>query len=156
MSSNVVNQMPYLRTTREFPTDLERLVVEVDKAYLDTAKNVNERIIGLFPTSKPAITGSSYYINSNQRQQSFRRVYRFTSSASINHGITTSTIYGFVDGYGSYTDGTNFYGLPFMTNTAIAGQITFYVTSTQIVFSVGAGAPAITSGIVILEWLSFP
>ena len=145
-----------MRTTREFPEEIHKLTVEINKAYVDTAKSVNERIIGIFPTTKPALTGSSYFIVNNRRQQSFRQVYRFTSSASINHGITTSSIYGFVDGYGSFTDGTLFYGLPFTTNVAIIGQVTFYITPTQIVFSMGAGAPAITNGVIVLEWLSLP
>jgi hypothetical protein len=32
MSNNIVNQMPYLRTSRNFPVDLQQLVVEVNKS----------------------------------------------------------------------------------------------------------------------------
>jgi hypothetical protein len=157
MNNNIVNSAPYLRTSSEFPfNNAQELAVQLTKTYLDIANVVNNRTIGIFPTTQSAITGNSYFISKNRKQQSLRQVYTFTSSASINHGINTSAISGFIDGYGSFTDGTNFYGLPFMTNTAIAGQISFYITPTQIVFSVGGGAPTITSGQIVIEWLSLP
>lgn len=156
MSSNVVNQMPYLRTTREFPEEIHQLTVELSKSYLDMANVVNNRTIGLYPINKPAITGESYFIIKNERQQTFRQVYVFTSTASINHGITIIDPAQFTSCFGSYTDGTNSYGLIFGTSVAVAGLITFYITATQIVFLVGAGAPALTSGKIVLHWLSQP
>jgi len=42
------------------------------------------------------------------------------------------------------------------TSRAIAGQISFYVDPTNIVILAGVGAPTITSGLIILEWLSQP
>ncbi len=56
--------------------------------------------------------------------------------------------------YGQYTDGTNWYGLIAASNVAIPGQITFHVTPTQIIFVVGAGAPFLTRGNIVLEWLA--
>ncbi len=156
MSSNVTNQMAYLRTTRQFPQEINQLTLELDKAYLDIANVVNNRIIGMFPTNRPAITGESYYLVSNQKQQTLRQVYTFTSTASINHGITITDPNQFALCFGSYTDGTNSFGLIFGTSVAIAGQISFYITSTQIVFLVGAGAPALTRGRIVLSWLSSP
>lgn len=148
------NQSAYLRTTRTFPTDSDSLSRELDKSYLDTAAAVNERTIGLYPTTKPAITGNSWFVSGNKKQQSLRQVYSFTTTAAINHGITVIEPGQFLNCYGSYTNGTDSFGLPFATSVAVAGLITFYVTSTQIVFMVGAGAPALTSGKIVLEWLS--
>ncbi len=156
MSANVVNQMPYLRTTREFPEEIHQLTVELGKSYLDIANVVNNRTIGLYPINRPAITGESYFIRRNERQQTFRQVYVFTTTASINHGITIIDPAQFTSCFGSYTDGINSYGLIFATSVAIAGQITFYITATQIVFVLGAGAPALTSGKIVLHWLSQP
>lgn len=154
MSSNVVNQVAYLRTTREFPyEDPYQLSVEVTKAYLDTANAVNNRTISIFPTNKPAINGESWFIT-NQKRQGFRRVYPFTTTAAIPHGIDFTNIYQFCRCWGQFTDGTNWYGVIFGSPTAIAGQILFYLTPTNITFVVGAGAPTVTSGTVILEWLS--
>lgn len=154
MTVNVINQIPYLRTSREFPENIQQLCVQVNKSYVDIANAVNNRTISLFPTSRPAITGESWFLSQNQRQQTLRQVYTFTSTAAINHGIANITPDQFCRCWGSYTDGTNGYGLVWGTNVAVAGIVTFYLTTTQIVFSVGAGAPALTSGRITLEWLS--
>lgn len=159
MSTNatgIINQVAYLRTTREFPEDLHALALEANKAYLDTAAAVNARTIGIFTTNRPSLTGESYFLKGNQRQQAFRQVYQFTTTTSITHGITVTDSNQFIHCYGSYTDGTNDYGLFYASSIAIAGQITFHITATQIVFHVGAGAPALTSGRIVLEWLSQP
>lgn len=152
--NNVINQMPFLRTSREFPEDLKILTVQVNKSYVDIANAVNSRIIGLFSTNIPSITGESWFLVQNQRQQTFRQVYQFTSTTAITHGINIEDINQFTRCFGSYTDGTNSYGLFFATSVAIAGQITFFITPTQIVFNVGAGAPALTKGRIVIEWLS--
>lgn len=157
MSTNVVNQMPYLRTSREFPEEVIQLTVEVNKSYIDTANAINNRTIAIFPTSKPAINGESWFINNNQKQQALRQVYTFTTLAAIDHNITNVVPAQFVRGFGTYTDGTNSYGLIYGSNVAIAGQISFYITPTQIIFLAGAGAPAVDPDFVntiVLEWLS--
>jgi hypothetical protein len=153
-SSNIVNPTPYLRTSREFPEEPKILIRELDKMYLDVANNVNTRIIGLFPKNTPAITGEKWFLTNNIPQQTLRKVFTFTATTSINHNISVTSPSQFIRCFGSYTNGTNTFGLPFATSVAVAGLITFYVTSTQIVFLVGAGAPALTSGTIVLEWLS--
>lgn len=152
MSGNIVNQAPFLRTSRNFPQESQPLAVEVNKSYVDTANAVNERIIGTFPTNRPAITGESWFLNNNQKQQTLRQIFTFTGTSAITHNITFAKISP--KSCGEFTDGTNWYGLPQSTNVAIAGQITFYISPTQIIFLSGAGAPALTSGFIDLEWLS--
>ena len=159
--SSVVNSAPFLRTSREFPDNARDLSFQANKAYLETANAVNQRTIGIYPETKPAITGNVFYLNNHQ--QTLRQVYTFTSTANIALGFKLSSIGGIVKGYGSSTDGTGQYGLIFNSSTAIAGQIGFYVTvdgtsttSDKIVFTSGAGSPTLTSGILILEWLSNP
>lgn len=156
MSANVVNTAPFLRTTRDFPKDSDKLLQEINKSYLDTANAVNSRIIGIFPTNTPAITGESFFISGNQKQQTLRQIYPFTTTNAISHGITLTNIERFTSTYGNYTDGTNWYGLIAGSNVAIAGQVSFYITPTTITFLVGAGAPAVTKGTVILQWASLP
>lgn len=156
MSTNVVNQVAYLRTTRNFPPELSELIVEIDKSYVDTASAVNNRTISIFPTTRPAINGESWFLTQNQRQQGLRQVYTFTTTANIAHGLDLSKIERFTRNFGEFTDGTNWYGIINGSNVAIAGQISFYIDSTNIVFLIGAGAPALTSGTIVLEWLSRP
>lgn len=153
MSTNFINQVAYLRTSREFPEELHQFTVEVNKTYVDIANAVNVRTIGIFPTNRPAQTGESWFITSS-RQNTFRQLYVFTSTAAITHNIPISQISRMTRCFGEYTDGTNWYGLINGTSVAIAGQILFYVTPTQIIFVVGAGAPALVRGNIVLEWLS--
>lgn len=155
--NNIVNQVAFLRTSREFPEDLHQLAVESNKSYVDVANAVNARTIGIFPVNQAAITGNSYFIT-NQRQQTLRQVFTFTSTTAITHGINGTagiTPSQFVHCYGNYTNGTNGFGLIWGTSGGpIPNQISFYLTSTQIIFIVDAGAPALTSGRIVLEWLS--
>lgn len=155
MSTNIVNRSPFLRTSREFPEDMHQLTVEINKSYVDIANVVNDREIGLYPSSRPAMSGQRFYVQGNQPQQGFRQIYTFTSSSSIDHGINVSNIFGFTSIYGSFTDGTNWYPLPYVNSTA-ANQIGVRISSTQIVFIVGGSAPTITKGVIVLEWISNP
>lgn len=154
MSANVSNQVPFLRTSRTFPEEAQPLAIEINKSYVDIANCMNERTIGLFSIGKPVINGESWFLVGNRKQQAFRQVFPFTATGNIPHGINTGTITGFTKCQGEFTDGTNWYGAIFGSNTAIAGQVSFYITPTNIVSVAGAGAPSITSGIIILEWLS--
>ena len=156
MSYVVSNQVSFLRTSRNFPTDDVRLLaIESDRSYIDIANAVNSRVIGVFPVNIPILTGESWFLVQNKRQQSFRRVYTFTSAGSIPHGINTANISGFTRIYGTFTDGTNSYPLPYVDVVSATNQVNVIVNSTNIVITAGAGAPpTITSGLVVLEWLS--
>jgi hypothetical protein len=161
---NVTNQVAFLRTSRDFPEDLHQLTIEVNKMYIDVANAVNNRTISIFPTTRPAQTGENYFLVANQRQNSLRQVYTFgaiVNGDTIPIGFKLSSISQILPSIGDYTDGTSWYGLIFGSTVSIGGQISFYVTvngaSTQsdnIVFVVDAGAPAITSGLIVLNWLS--
>jgi hypothetical protein len=153
LMTNIVNQIAYLQTSREFPEEQKQLSVEMNRTYVDIASAVNTRIIGIFSTNRPSVTGESWFFI-NQRQQSFRQVYPFTTTASIPHGVNLDLIYGFSRLFGTYTDGTNWYGLIPGSNVAIPGQISFYIDPINIVFLVGAGAPALTKGNLVIEWIS--
>ena len=159
--NNVVNQVAYLRTTRNFPEDPHQMAVESNKSYVDIALAVNSRVIGIFSVNQPSITGEEWFIT-NIRQQGLRQVYTFTTTAAINHGIggvNGITPAQFTRCWGSYqaTAATQSYGLIWGTSGGtIPNQISFYLTSTQIIFEVDAGAPALANGRIILEWMSAP
>lgn len=161
MTVDILNNIAFLRTSREFPNDLKQLAREQNKAYIDVAAAVNNRVIGLFPTDRAAQTGEGWFLNQNQRQSSLRQVYTFTTTTAIPIGFKLTTLSQILPSLGQFTDGTNWYGLINGSNVAIAGQISFYVAvngastlSDNIVFLVGAGAPSLTSGLIVLNWLS--
>lgn len=159
-SSNVVNQVPYLRTSRDFPQDSQPLSVELNKAYIDIANTVNARTIGLFSTNQPAITGETWFVGGGaQKQQGLRRVYPFTSAGlTIPHGINLSQISGFIRIFGTFVDaGGIWYPLPYIDTVSATNQVNIIVNTTNIVITKGAGAPpTLASGWVVLEWLANP
>lgn len=163
MSANVTNTVPFLRTSREYPVDdVGKLSSTLSKTYIDVAAAVNERTIGIYTINRPSITGNNYFFTA-KKQQTLRQVYTFTTTADIQLGFKLAKIFKVVQGYGVYESGTFVFGLIFGTNVAIAGQISFYLatdgtstTSDLIKFSVGAGAPAISSGRIVIEWVSDP
>jgi hypothetical protein len=151
--NNIVNTVPYLKTSREFPEDAENLSNELDKTYIEIAQAVNLRTIGIYSTNRPSITGNSYFLTSSRRQ-TLRQVYVFSTTTTITHNIRDINPNDFTNCNGSYTDGTNDYGIIWGSSVAIPGQISFYLTSTQIIFVVDGAAPSLTSGRIILEWIS--
>src|SRR6266403_6291581 len=162
MTIDVLNQTPYLRTSREFPEDLPNLTREINKSYIDIATAVNNRTIGIYASNKSANTGDSWLITKNQKQQAFHQVYKFTAAGNIPHMINIINVsYVSINCYGSFTDGTNWYGAIYGSDTAIAGQVSFYITPNSkanlldgnIVVLAGAGAPTITNGIIVIEWI---
>lgn len=150
-----VQNAPYLRAQRNFPSDsTQALTVQMDRAYIDIADKVNSRVIGTFATGSPSVTGEQWFTSgSSSRQQSLRQVFPFTSAGSIPHGINFADLTNFVKIYGCFTNGTNWYPLPYVDVVSATNQVNLYVTPTNIVITAGAGAPAITNGTVILEWL---
>lgn len=155
----VANPVPYLRTSRNFPEDLRQLSIESNRSYIDIASAVNARTIGLFPTTIAVITGDSYYLSNNSRQQSLREVYVGTTitagtSHSVPHGIQSLTQFSRI--YGTcVTSLPDYRPLPY-ASTAANTNIDLRVDSTNIIISVGAGSPNITSFMIVLEWISRP
>jgi hypothetical protein len=162
-----LNQFAYLKTTRSFPERPNELVVEINKSYVETASAINDRTIGIFSVNRPAITGESWYLLNNQKQQVLRQIYTFGHIAPgfnlpnglvIPHGLTIPTginqfftkIYGII-----YTETTNDWRpIPYSSVTAITSQVELRVDRTNIYVINGTTAPTILNGFVDLEWLT--
>lgn len=153
MSSNVPINSPFLRTSRDFPPEINQIAIEAHKAYIDTANCVNARTVSIFPSTRSVVTGEAWYIFQNRKQGGFRQVYTFTAAGNIPHGINLNLISGFVRIFGTFTDGSIWYPLPWVDIVAATNQINVKVDSDNIIIAAGAGAPVITSGRVVLEWL---
>ena len=156
---NPINQSAYLRTSRLFPSDdVKLLSIEIDRGYRDIANCVNSRAIGLFSVSEPAISGKQYFVSSKPFS-SLQKLFAVTpadiTNGYINHGITNLSPGQVVTAYGSYTDGTYDYGFIYNSGGTISTDITFKITPTQIVFTVGGSAPTLTSGKIIIEYLAY-
>lgn len=159
--NNVVNQVAFLRTSRQFPEELHQLTLEVNKSYVDIANAVNNRTISIFPTNQPAITGENWFIT-NQRQQTFRQVYVFGAISpgaeldiptNILNLVTFTRIYGVV-----ITNVPDYRPLPYISSTVLTNSVNLLVGLVggiqQIRIIMGATAIPVTSGQVVLEWMS--
>lgn len=150
--NNVVNQMPYLRTSREFPRDIIQISEAVSKAYIDIANKMNSRTIGIFPVNRPSITGEAWFNENNLKEQTIRQVFPITSFSAINHNLDFDNITTFTVIRGIVFDGTNYYPIPYPSNNSNL-IVTIDITPTQITFTTGAGA-MISSGFILLEWMT--
>lgn len=157
MSSNFVEQSPYLRTSRSFPEDISQLSVELTRSYIDIAAKINNRIISIFPVNKPVINGESWFLTT-QRQQGFRQVYPINGAGVFPHGIKEYANVQFTKIYGTFTDGIFWYTLPWVSVVSSTNNINVYLDSTfiNVTGGGGAGQPTITSGFVVLEWITQP
>lgn len=160
MNFNAINQSPYVKTTRLFPEDLPKLIQEINVSYTETSLALNDRTIGIYSQTRPSITGNGYFFT-GKKLQSLRQVYTGTSTTSISLGFKLNKIARIAQAYGTYTSGTNVFGLIFATTLAIAGQITFHLevdagstTSDLIVFVVDGAAPALSTYLIVVEWIS--
>ena len=153
-----IQQEPYLRNQRNFPNDdIKELSTENDRAYIDIASKINQRTIGTFALNAALVTGEQWYVQgSAKKQQTLRQLYLFSDELLIvPHGINLSAISGFTKIYGTFTDGMNWYPLPYVDVVDVTNQINVIVNPTQIVVTLGAGSPPVlTTGYIVLEWLS--
>lgn len=144
-------QSPYLPINQTFSEDDKQFLIQITNRDRDMARGVNIREIGIYDLTQ--VPNGQQYFNPNNvqiKRGAFRKVFTFTATGNIAHGITGLTQ---VMAYGEFTDGTNFYGAIYASSVAIAGQVTFYVSPTNIVIQAGAGAPSITSGVIVLDYL---
>jgi hypothetical protein len=158
--TNNINQSPYIRTSRQFPTDIGNLVVELNTMYNDLSVATNLRTIGICPTTRSAITGEGWYLNSSSRQQGIRQVYTLTgpistTTTTIPHFITPNSYTNIVRIWGTFQNASGVYcTLPYVDVTAAANQINLQVNATNIVITRGSGAPTINNLVVVLEYIS--
>lgn len=158
--NNIVNQIAFLPTSRNFPPEIRQLTVEIDKSYIDIANGVNSRTIGIFSTNVPAINGESWFFN-NQRRQGFRKVFSITNFSTFVTGIRINDVNTFTKIYGvGLSSGGNYFPISYVDGNTTTANIGLFVgPGTEpgifsVTFSVGGTAPTLTSAIIILEWIS--
>ncbi len=141
----------FLPINQTYSEDAGQFLIQITNRDRDVARFMNIREIGIYDLTQ-VMNGQNWFTPGNQqiKRFGFRQVYEFTTVGNITHNISGITQ---VIASGQYTDGTNFYGLIYASSVAIAGQVTCFVTPTVITIKAGAGAPAFTSGVVVLDYL---
>lgn len=162
MNENIFNQNAFLRAQTSFPREINDLVEELDKNWVDTASAINNRIISLFAINKSVVTGETWYIFQNKKQQSLRRVYTFGAIApgtELDIPINISGFTQFSRIWGTtVTTAIDWRPLPYIDPAVLTTGVALLVGPVAGVNSIriilGATAQPVTSGLVVLEWLS--
>jgi hypothetical protein len=152
VSNDIINKGSFLRGQRLFPQDPQALSVELDRSYVDIAAKVNDKTIGFFPADRPALTGEKWAI-AGVTYSGFRQIYPFSAYGSIALNLNTEFIKSFTRIYGVLVSGNTWYPLPYVDTVLVTNQVSVRVTTTHIILTGGAGAPATPSGYVVLEWI---
>jgi len=149
---------PYLPTQRYFPEDPQFLQRELNNSYVDIAKSINIREIGVYSQSLTATGQVFEYLTDTTSQEAQRHIYKIGAIAtgttvSTNHNIESEEFTMFTRIYGvALTDTNVFEPLPYASVTANA-NVELSVTQKQIVIKNGAAAPNITQVIVVVEFI---
>lgn len=157
----------FLATYRDFPVEDEHnLKKQLVNSYVDTSTAINNRTIGTFnlhvvgdsdaiPDGERWFPKASDDVTSPQRlRDGFRLVVEVDDAdLVINHNIPM--INQVTRLYGTFQDGSgNWQTLPYVDVTAANNQISISVSSTQIIVTKGGGSPpAMSSGVIVLEYL---
>lgn len=150
---------PFLQTSVFFPEEFEEFRVKFLALYRDISSNVNVRQIGVFDLEE-FLTGERWFASGDpqKKRQTFRKVYEIPAIAPgaslvLATGVTGVTRYTHI--YGTViTAVIDNRPIPY-ASTSVGENISLRVdfTLNSIVIDNGAISPAITSGIVVLEYL---
>lgn len=164
---DVLTQASFLRTSRNFPREVNQLSIEVDRSYIDIARSVNVRTIGFFPLNRSIGTGENWFITQARRQQGLRQVYRFEDAdfivgvATIAHGIQFLSLTNFIRIWGTFFDSSvappAWYNVPYVDVALITNQLNVKVIATDIVITKGTTFPfVIENGLICVEFIANP
>jgi hypothetical protein len=151
MTSNLTPP-DFISQNTTYSQDESQRLLQHTKFAADSARYINTREIALYDLVELQ-TGQQWFNPANTliKRYGFRKTFSISDAAlTFAHGITGITLCTYIGG--AFTDGTNFYPLPYVSTT-LANQIQVVVSPTQVVITKGAGAPAITSGVLVLEYL---
>lgn len=162
MSSLPTNsRSPYLPTSQVFPEDTSQRLIVLTENYISLSQAINQREIGSYETVE-LLNGQQFFntINPEKKRFAYRKVF---SIGAIAQGATSTTAHS-IAGVNTITVFTHIYGtcvtdvidnrpIPYASATLVTDQIEINIDATNINIVNGATAPAITSAIIVLEYL---
>jgi hypothetical protein len=149
----------FLPTSEVFPEDQGELLIKLTTKYTDVAQAVNIREIAFYQNGEALLTGQQFSIpgTNNEKKYTFRQVYYFGAIAAnvtltIPHNIVG--LVQFTHMYGTcVTAVVDYRPIPYASTPTITDQIILRADATNVYITNGSTAPAITSGIIVLEYL---
>lgn len=152
----VNSESPYLPISVKFESDPQVLVEQLTTMYNGISYRLNNRDISLYDFVE-LITGQKWTDPNNLQvpKEAYRTIYTVSAigigaTLNIAHNTTVTTLTKI---FGSVTTATDQRPLPYVDAAAVTNQVQVTVTATNIVIVNGATAPAITGGIVGIEYL---
>ena len=154
MTYNPQNSLgPFISTSTFFPDEFSSFREKFLELYRDLSNSVNTREVGIYDLVE-FLTGENWFTSGNPqvKRKTYRKVFQI-SDANLNfaHNITGIVLCTHI--YGSGTNGVNFFPIPYVSAVAVANQIQVDITPTNIVITKGGASPAITDGVVVVEYL---
>lgn len=147
----------FLPAYRDFDIDDDQLRILLATVYSQTVNSLNLKINGVYETVEVQ-TNSQFNnpANAQRKRFEFRKMF-YISAGSLTFlhnipGISLGTSQ-FTRIYGVVNTATDWLPLPHVDVVNVNRQISIQVNATQVIITPGAGAPAITGGIVVLEYL---
>lgn len=148
----------FLPTTIQYPKDQKELLERLNKAYEDMATRLNAKQIGIFDFVE-FLTGEQWPIigNPQQKRQTFRIIFQIGSIApgatsTTAHGLTGITAFTHIYGT-AITNVVDYRPIPYTNVSLVSNQISVLCDALNLNVTNGATAPAITSALIILEYL---
>lgn len=151
----------FVPTSETFSQDQSQLLIGLTSSQTTIANAVNIREIAIYEDSAEILTGQQFSTpgDSTQKKYTFRRLFYFGAIASgatlnIPHGIGDPVQFTHI--YGTCIDATPFYKpIPYVSFANLGYQIDIKIDATNIIIINGVApvAAAITSGLIVVEYL---
>lgn len=156
--SPINTKISYLPSTEYFPEDDDELLVKLATVYSNIAKAANIKEIGLYDVVEQ-INGQLFFdpANAQRKRTAFRKVFPIGAIApgavlTFAHGIARVVLFTRI--YGTcITNVVDYRPIPYVNEALVTNQVSVRASATNVFVANGATAPAITSGIVVLEYL---
>lgn len=144
------NQLPI---SVEFPKDQVRFLETLSLLYKRIADSVNKKEGSLYLLQELANFQQFFTQGDPQRTRNgYRKTFILDpSTLTFNHNITG--ISQITNYWAIANTAADFRKVPYVDVTNVTNQISMRVTTTQVIITNGATAPAITGGLVILEYV---
>lgn len=143
----------FLPTYRDFQVEDDQLRILLSTVYSQTTNSLNLKVNGVYETVEVQ-TNSQFNnpTNAQAKRFEFRKMFYISpGTLTFSHGISGVTQFTHI--YGVVNTATDWRPLPYVDVVNVTNQMGIRATSSQVIIAVGAGAPAVTGGIVVLEYL---
>jgi hypothetical protein len=142
-----------------FSKDYSQFLEQITKLYRDIARSVNSKERAAYPLELEILNSQTFFTTGDPQKYRgvFRKVFEIgavAQGATLNtaHGITNLTaltrLYGTI-----ITDVVDYRPLPRVSTANVNQQVSLDLVGANIVLINGAAAPAITSGIIVVEYM---